>query len=397
MNCFLHHAALKVLKVSLLILLVSLASLSQVSGFAPIAQKNHHYYLVQLSSNQNTRSFHRTSCLRLRIPLTTATATATTRMDYKLNLIPISQEQQLELWITTFSAAHIGMSAVRDRIIHTCGELAKTANLIDRGFKLPSYWPGDDFGKDEIFPDVDTAGRQIYRLLYTMVSFITLGNALGSYIHSNEMRVMILSDQDYIFLYGVASLSFAASIASLFNASPMSLMPSFEKVEDGAAAANLKSGSSRSTSIVGIQRNDSLKMEPKGLTRITRHPLILPVVPWGVSTSYLAGGRTVDFILFCGLALYAIAGCACQDLRIIRKEGSVGTVMRINTSNDDTGTLLETFYGKTSFVPFAAVVDGRQSMDLLLTEFPSIPFIVGIPIGAFIQDLILQLIIKYGY
>jgi uncharacterized membrane protein len=244
---------------------------------------------------------------------------------------------------------------------------------------------GDDFGKDEIFPDADTAGRQIYRLLYTTVSFTTLGNALGSYIHSDETRVMVLSEQNYMILFGIASVSFAASIASLFNASPMSLMPSFQNVQENGQ--NPGSGS-----IAGLQRNDSLKMEPRGLTRITRHPLILPVVPWGVATSYLAGGRTSDFVLFGGLACYAIAGCACQDLRIIRKEGSVGTVMR--PSSNEVGTLLENFYMKTSFVPFAAVVDGRQSMNNLVKEFPIIPFIVGIPIGILIQDILLQLLVE---
>ncbi len=241
---------------------------------------------------------------------------------------------------------------------------------------------GDDFGKDNILPDTETAGRQIYRFIYTMVSFATLGNALASYIHCDEMKVMILSEQDYTILYGVASISFAASIASLFNASPMSLMPSFQKIE----TKNAKSGSG-STGIAGFQRNDSVKMEPRGLTRITRHPLILPVVPWGFATSYLAGGRTTDFVLFGGLAIYAIAGCACQDLRIIRKEGSVGTVMKVGTSKQ-----LDDFYRNTSFMPFAAVVDGRQSMKILLKEFPTIPFIVGVPIGASIQDILLQIL-----
>jgi uncharacterized membrane protein len=111
-----------------------------------------------------------------------------------------------------------------------------------------------------------------------------------------------------------------------------------------------------------------------------------------VATSYLAGGRTSDFVLFGGLACYAIAGCACQDLRIIRKEGSVGTVMR--PSSNEVGTLLENFYMKTSFVPFAAVVDGRQSMNNLVKEFPIIPFIVGIPIGILIQDILLQLLVE---
>lgn len=247
---------------------------------------------------------------------------------------------------------------------------------------------GDDFGKDQIFPDQDTAGRQIYRIVYTFVSFATLGSALQSYLSIDETKELFLSNQQNMILFAISSASFAASIASLFNASPMSLMPSFQKAENSD-----QESSETPRSIAGLQRNDSLKMNPIGLTRITRHPLILPVVPWGVATSYLVGGRIADFVLFGGLAAYALAGCACQDLRIIRKEGSVGTVMKLSTS--DEGFTLQNFYEQTSFVPFGALIDGRQSVDVMVEEFPLIPFIVGIPVGAFIQSSILQFLSSY--
>ena len=53
-----------------------------------------------------------------------------------------TEEQQLQFWITAFSTSHIGMSAVRDKIINACGEFAVKANVIDRGIKLPEFWPG---------------------------------------------------------------------------------------------------------------------------------------------------------------------------------------------------------------------------------------------------------------
>ena len=58
----------------------------------------------------------------------------------KLNVF--TQQQQLELWITAFSSSHIGISAVRDGLIKKCGEFASNANIIDRGLKLPAFWPG---------------------------------------------------------------------------------------------------------------------------------------------------------------------------------------------------------------------------------------------------------------
>lgn len=319
----------------------------------------------------------------------------------KLSLVPIPLDQQqdqqllsLEFWITSFSLSHIGMSAIRDNLIYNCGKLASEMKLINRGIKLPDYWPGDDFGQDEIFPDSDTAGRQIYRVGYTLVSFTTLGNAFTSYLSivqsNNEnnnnifMSTMPLTEQEHMVYFSIASLAFATSIASLFNASPLGLMPGFQK----ASQSKDSSGENKKATVAGLQRNDGLKFEPRGLTRITRHPLILPVVPWGISTSFLAGGLIHDFVLFTGLSIYAIAGCACQDLRILRKEGSVGTVFK--PDSEDIGMKLNTFFDNTSFVPFGALLDGRQSIHLMVKEFPYIPFVVGIPIGAVMEDSILQ-------
>ena len=65
---------------------------------------------------------------------------STNKIDTKLNVF--TQQQQLEFWITAFSSAHIGMSAVRDGLIKGCGDIASRINIIDRGLKLPAYWPG---------------------------------------------------------------------------------------------------------------------------------------------------------------------------------------------------------------------------------------------------------------
>jgi len=137
-----------------------------------------------------------------------------------------------------------------------------------------------------------------------------------------------------------------------------------------------------------VQRNDSLKLRPTGLTRITRHPLILPVVPWGIATSMLAGGRTCDFLFFGGLALYALAGCAAQDLRVLRQEGSVGTVFL-------PGESLDSFFSTTSYVPFGAVIDGRQSIQDIIAEVPWLPLGIGCLVGVFLEDTLLSWLAKF--
>lgn len=77
-----------------------------------------------------------------------------------------------------------------------------------------------------------------------------------------------------------------------------------------------------------VRRDDGRKLSPCGLTRLTRHPLILPVVPWGCANALLAGGHAPDLALFGGLALYAVAGCYAQDLRA-QASAQVGALGRL--------------------------------------------------------------------
>ena len=288
--------------------------------------------------------------------------------------------------VLAFSASHIGMSAVRNRLIGGCGRLASSFGLVGTDLSLPDFWPGDESG-NTIFPDEDAAGRQVYRAGYALISFGTLGSALASYLASvaeGPRAVVMTADQHYLY-FAVAAVSFGAAITSLFNASPLSLMPKF----DGAVGGD--------SVVSAVRREDSLKLIPGGLTRITRHPLILPVVPWGIANSQLAGGRDSDALLFGGLAVYALLGCAAQDLRIIRGEGSVGTVFRRPSDNegfseydDEEGGALRNFFGSTSFWPFAAVLDGRQSLSDAAKEIPWAAFVSGCVAGAYMEGALLN-------
>ncbi|OEU17000.1 hypothetical protein FRACYDRAFT_208600 [Fragilariopsis cylindrus CCMP1102] len=323
------------------------------------------------------------------------------------------QLHALLFWVTAFASSHIGMSAIRQTLItNVFGQFVANDVLGIVGnekLKLPDFWPGDSSG-NVLFPDTETAGRQFYRIFYTIISFVTLGSSFSIYLsfvnnnqHHDSINILwnnlvgssSSSDSDIIIniCYVVATLSGAFSLASLLNASPLGLVPSFPEVNESTAIAP-------GDTLMGITRDDSMKFEPKGLTRITRHPLILPVVPWGLSTSILVGGNNQDYILFGGLALYAIVGCYCQDLRIIREEGSVGTVFTFNDNDGDenniasgtkTNQKLLQFYNETSFVPFGALFDGRQSWDMILKEFPILPFfLLGIPSSFVIETIFLQ-------
>ena len=54
-------------------------------------------------------------------------------------------------------------------------------------------------------------------------------------------------------------------------------------------------------------------------------------------------------------------------------------------------TQLRAFFADTSFVPFKAVLDGRQSFDDVIREAPWLQFIVGTIIGRLIELQTLQL------
>lgn len=299
-----------------------------------------------------------------------------------------SDETSLALWTIAFASSHIGMSATRSSIISTLGEIMDTNfNLVGNDYQLPNWWPGDNTGKNRIFPDKLTAGRQLYRMLYTVVSFVTLGSAFGTYLQCSEVSVDISATTNpsvYNACLYTTALSLGAAIASLFNASPLGLMPSFEANLDSETITDV------------IKRDDAIKFTTRGLTRITRHPLILPVVPWGFATAYLMGGRTCDYIFFGGLSIYAICGCFAQDLRVVREEGSVGTTFVDQQDENFERLQLRRFFEETSFVPFGAVLDGRQYLDDILREAPWLQFVAGTIVGVFVEEQLIQLLQEWS-
>lgn len=290
-----------------------------------------------------------------------------------------AHETEIAGYTIAFATSHIGMSAIRRDLIDRIGSFAGNIGWVGTGAKLPDFWPGDDYGGQEIFPSQEIAGRQLYRILYTIVSFTTLGMGFGAYLQSLSEDAATFPTLDEVSLwYTLASLSGGISIASLVNPSPLSLVPVYEQSSDEGEISSANS-STQPSSITGIRRNDSKKLNAYGLTRITRHPLILPVVPWGVATAMIMGGQFHDFLLFGILSVYAIAGCAAQDLRVLNEEGSVGTVF-------NPGASLQDFFQETSFLPFGAILDSRQSWEQAAREIKWWAIVAGIPIAFKIEE-----------
>ena len=96
-----------------------------------------------------------------------------------------------------------------------------------------------------------------------------------------------------------------------------------------------------------------------GLTRITRHPLFMPFAALA-AFHLLMHGYANDVAFFGGMLIYTIVGCAHQDARKRKFEGS------------DYAAYLD----ETSLVPFAAIASGRTKF--VASELPW----VGLAIGA---------------
>ena len=107
------------------------------------------------------------------------------------------------------------------------------------------------------------------------------------------------------------------------------------------------------------------RVEARGLLRITRHPFNAAVGLFGIA-HLLVNGHLGDVVFFGGFPLFAWIGSRHQDTRL---------------SKDKPG--YRRLVAQTSFVPFGALVTGRQR--LVLAELPWGGFAAGVVVAAIIR------------
>ena len=115
--------------------------------------------------------------------------------------------------------------------------------------------------------------------------------------------------------------------------------------------------------------------EPTGMTRITRHSFLFGnVLFFG---AHAAMARTpLDFIFFSGFVVLALFGAYHQDQKLLKRKGDA----------------YRAFVGKTSLVPFAAVIAGRQT--IVWSEINRLPIVIGIIASVvlmYFHDLVLAM------
>jgi len=114
---------------------------------------------------------------------------------------------------------------------------------------------------------------------------------------------------------------------------------------------------------VGLDRLAKLEDGPKGIFRVTRHPILSAIALWAI-VHIPASGQMTGIILQAAIGLLAIVGMNQIDRRKAREKGEAW----------------QAYAQQTSAIPFAAIIRGRQRF--VFSEIGWLPVIGGIGLYA---------------
>lgn len=191
-----------------------------------------------------------------------------------------------------------------------------------------------------------------------MPDIVLLGLLVGLFVASHELLshplraplVARLGNGGFAILYSVVALgSFGAAVQLWRQIAPARLWDTPASLYLPALIAMLIAfilfvGS---VSAPNPAMMPGVKGEPKGVQRITRHPMMWSFVIWAVvHIALTADPRTI--VLASGIATLALIGTLMQDIRKKAQNPAYGTHM-----------------ARTSHVPFVAMLAGRQPLSAL--------------------------------
>lgn len=102
---------------------------------------------------------------------------------------------------------------------------------------------------------------------------------------------------------------------------------------------------------------------PRGITRITRHPMLVSFALWGL-VHLLANGDAASLVFFGGIAATALLGMPSIDAKLERRDPTGWAVLS----------------RQTSIVPFRAIAEGRTR--LAAREIPIFVPVLGLVVWA---------------
>jgi uncharacterized membrane protein len=181
---------------------------------------------------------------------------------------------------------------------------------------------------------VDQLGVVAFQVVYTIVSFITLGGAIWIFVGNRKMGPVLWTLPGWLYplVYLLMLMAFLLLVLSMRTPSPAMMMGG--------------------------------KTEASGVLRVTRHPMNMGLACFALA-HVIANGSLGDVFLFGSLFVVGFFGSYHQDKRKAREKGEAYV----------------TFQGQTSIFPFAAVVQGKTRLEA--KDF-SIPFVV-IAVLAFVS------------
>lgn len=100
-----------------------------------------------------------------------------------------------------------------------------------------------------------------------------------------------------------------------------------------------------SATMMGMQKT-GMERGPRGVLRITRHPVMWGVTLWGIS-HVIANGTAAAAVFFGAMAVVALAGAAHIDRR---RQAELGDAWK-------------DYAAQTSFIPLAAILAGRAKVE----------------------------------
>ena len=109
--------------------------------------------------------------------------------------------------------------------------------------------------------------------------------------------------------------------------------------------------------------NKGLGEEPRGIQRVTRHPMLMSFAIWAL-VHVIGNGDAAALVFFGAFLVTAAAGMPSIDAKLARRHGEAWAG----------------FAAKTSILPFGAILAGRNR--LVLSEIGWMPPVVGLILWA---------------
>ncbi len=158
----------------------------------------------------------------------------------------------------------------------------------------------------------------------------------------------------YMVLFSVASVGAIVWLVSAYKGAPYVetwgqlqwwkpfaialMLPAFVLVVVGLATPNPTS----------VAQEGLVAQAPQGIVRVTRHPFLMGVALWSV-IHLIGNGDAASLLFFASLALVSVAGTVSIDAKRRRALGDAAW---------------DAFARRTSILPFAAILSGRNTMSM---------------------------------